>query len=216
MLMGLLTVGLPGSVLAARGQAQGQDTPFGYAKASDLIGKDIENADGDDLGDVEDLLIDRNGQVAFALVERNFFSRSGDAYVPVPWSVLRFDKDGDYVLNINKDRLNQAPSVDDDNWRKLDDAEYALAVYEFYGATPPMDVARGVERNTGMLRVSKSLMGEIVDLGNEFVIIKEQRGREITLRIDEDTKLPRDLAPGDQVTARYDQKRHAEIIKKMQ
>jgi hypothetical protein len=180
---------------------------LGFTKASDLIGQDVENSAGDDLGELDDILIDRNGQAVFGLVD-------GKKYVPVPWRAFQMNKDGDLTLNINGDRLRGAPSIDEDNWSKLNDPEFALGVFDFYGVEPPPQVARGT-RDTDMFRLTKRIQGDVLAISEDMLVIKETSGRETALHFDEGTKMPRTLSEGDRITARITQDRYAEVIKRV-
>jgi sporulation protein YlmC with PRC-barrel domain len=106
-------------------------------KASDLIGREVTNTQDQDLGDIEELAIDTHqGHIALAVVEFGGFLGMGTNKVAVPWKSFNFpvDDEGKLVLNINKEKLENAPTFDaDDN---LIDSAYVNNVYGFFGTTP--------------------------------------------------------------------------------
>lgn len=59
-------------------------------KASELIGKDVYGANNEDIGEVGDVLINRNGQVAGLVVDVGGFLGLGETHVAVPLHALQF------------------------------------------------------------------------------------------------------------------------------
>ena len=82
--------------------------------ADDVNGSDVYNLAGEKLGKIEDIMIDRiSGRAVYAVLSFGGFLGMGDKHYPLPWSTLRYDttKDG-YVVNMDKNRLEKAPSYD--------------------------------------------------------------------------------------------------------
>lgn len=107
-------------------------------KASDLIGKDIKNREGTDMGDVNELAIDlHSGRVAYAVVSFGGFLGIGDKLVAVPFRALKPGPKGDYLmLDVPKEKLEKAPNFDKDKWPDMDDDEWGRTVHGFYGVDP--------------------------------------------------------------------------------
>ena len=80
--------------------------------ADKVQGAKIYSATGDNLGSVDDLMIDeRNGTIAYAIMSVGGFLGIGSRYYPLPWSMLRFDTAlGGYVANIDRAQLKGAPA----------------------------------------------------------------------------------------------------------
>lgn len=115
----------------------------GAYRGTKLIGADVENPQGEDLGDIEDIVIDpQTGRVQYAVLSFGGFLGLGEKYFAVPWEALRREagqKLGDterYVLNIDKERLKNAPGFDKNNWPNMADRSWAKTVYTFYDVTP--------------------------------------------------------------------------------
>jgi len=104
--------------------------------ASKVKGTKVYNLQGDKLGSIDDLVIDkRSGQVRYAALEFGGFLGLGTDLYPVPWSTLRYDVDQDgYVVNIDKAQLEGAPRHSESTWPAYDD-EYGRKVYEYYGVS---------------------------------------------------------------------------------
>lgn len=104
--------------------------------ASKVKGTKVYNLQGDKLGSIDDVIIDkRSGQVRYAALEFGGFLGMGTDLYPVPWSTLRYDVDQDgYVINIDKAQLEGAPRHSGSAWPSYDD-EYGRRVYDYYGVT---------------------------------------------------------------------------------
>lgn len=151
----LLTAGLLGSTLMASA-ALAQTTPAqpssgapagvnfmtrleaGQMLASKIMDEDVVGADNKDIGDIEDLVLDRSGKVVAVVVEVD--AGIGDRTVALPLSAVqinaadaattgsvqgsgqttgstttRSSDDMRIVVNMPVDQLKSAPEFDDDN-----------------------------------------------------------------------------------------------------
>jgi sporulation protein YlmC with PRC-barrel domain len=102
--------------------------------AEKVNGTDVYNAKGEKLGDIEDVMIDKiSGQVAYAILSFGGLLGVGSKRFPLPWSALNYDtRKGGYIVNIDKDRLKDAPSFDADEDRSWT-ADYGRSVDKYYG-----------------------------------------------------------------------------------
>ena len=108
--------------------------------ASTLTGDDVTNPTGEDLGTLEDIMIDINsGRVAFAVVSFGGFLGSGDKLFAIPWGALSVDTE-EHVLVLNVDRrtLENAPGFERGNWPLTTngDEEWLVEIYDHYGYPP--------------------------------------------------------------------------------
>jgi sporulation protein YlmC with PRC-barrel domain len=99
-------------------------------------GTAVYNANGDKLGSIDDLVIDkRSGQVRYAALEFGGFLGMGTDRYPVPWAMLKYDTDKDgYVVPLTEDQLKQAPKYRDSDEPTYTD-DYGRRVYDYYGVT---------------------------------------------------------------------------------
>ncbi|MDY0747535.1 PRC-barrel domain-containing protein [Paucibacter sp. R3-3] len=106
--------------------------------SSKVEGTAVYNLQGDKLGSIDDLVIDkRSGQVRYAALEFGGFLGMGTDRYPLPWDQLRYDteKDG-YLINLDKSVLEGAPRYTEDDEPDYDD-DYGRKVYNYYGSTWP-------------------------------------------------------------------------------
>lgn len=104
--------------------------------SSSISDDDVVNTDGDDLGHVEDLMIDPvTGKVDYAVLSFGGFLGIGDKYFAVPFDQFSVDRENKrMVLNVDKDRLKDAPGFDKDDWPDFADAGFRTRVSDFYYA----------------------------------------------------------------------------------
>ena len=102
--------------------------------SSKVAGTAVYNANGDKLGSIDDIVIDKlSGKVRYAALEfGGLFGMGADRY-PVPWNMLKYATrlDG-YVVPIRKEQLEKAPRHSQGNTPEYDD-EYGRSVYNHYG-----------------------------------------------------------------------------------
>lgn len=107
-------------------------------KTSEAIGMDVRNAQNESLGDLNDLVIDVNRcQVVYSVLGFGGVLGVGEKLFAVPWRSLKLDRaEKTFVLNIDKDKLRNAPGFDRDKWPDMTDSPWSQRVYAFYGTEP--------------------------------------------------------------------------------
>ena len=103
--------------------------------ADTLMGNDVYNSDGEDLGDIKELMIDmQSGEVAYAVLSFGGVLGMGDKLFAVPWAALKLDTvNKRFTLNVPKERLKEAAGFDKDQWPMMADETWARGVHQFYG-----------------------------------------------------------------------------------
>jgi hypothetical protein len=106
--------------------------------SSKVEGTAVCNRRGERLGSVYNFMVDkRSGQVAYAVLFFGSFLGIGDSYYPLPWKALTYDRSqGGYVVDLDKNRFEGAPSYlrdEDAEWR---DPSYSQRIDDFYGPIP--------------------------------------------------------------------------------
>jgi sporulation protein YlmC with PRC-barrel domain len=106
--------------------------------ASTLSGDAVRNSAGEDLGKVDEIMIDiPTGRVAYAVLSFGGFLRMGNKLFAVPWNAMRVDEDQKcFVLDVDKQTLETAPGFDKDNWPDMADKTWGSDVYRHYGVKP--------------------------------------------------------------------------------
>lgn len=129
-------------------------------RASKIIGKNVENAQGENLGEVKDLIVDiGNQRVHYAVLSFGGTLGLGDKLFAYPINTFKTQADGDkLVLNVDKDKLKNAPGFDQDKWPDWTDNRYRGDVDRYFKT----DTAKAVPRNARMIRASE-LIGKNVD-----------------------------------------------------
>jgi sporulation protein YlmC with PRC-barrel domain len=108
--------------------------------ADTLIGTDVYNHKDEDLGDIEEIMLDmRTGRVSYAVLSFGGFLGMGEKLFAVPWNALTLDpKNQRFVLTVEKERLKQAPGFDKDKWPNMADQVWAEKIDAYYGTVPTL------------------------------------------------------------------------------
>lgn len=106
--------------------------------AGTLAGDRVRNTAGDDLGKVDEIMIDlASGRVAYVVLSFGGFLGIGDKLFAVPWDSLRVDEgEHQFILDVDRHTLENAPGFDKDNWPDMADPEFGAAIHQHYGRTP--------------------------------------------------------------------------------
>ncbi|MCY0853788.1 PRC-barrel domain-containing protein [Cupriavidus sp. D39] len=106
--------------------------------ADTLVGNDVYNHKGEDLGDIKEIMLDmRTGKVSYAVLSFGGFLGMGEKLFAVPWNALTLDTANKrFVLNVEKASLENAPGFDKDQWPDMADQSWAMQIHSFYGTQP--------------------------------------------------------------------------------
>ena len=106
--------------------------------ASSLSGDRVQNAAGEDLGKVKELMIDvPSTRVAYAVLSFGGVLGVGDKLFAVPFEALTLDEDEkQFILNVDKTTLENAPGFDKDSWPDMADQTWGSQIYQHYGLRP--------------------------------------------------------------------------------
>ena len=101
-------------------------------------GTAVYNRQGERLGSVYNFMVDkRSGQVEYAVMSFGGFLGIGDSYHPLPWKSLTYDtSQGGYVVDLDKDRLQKAPSYSSSEAPDWSDPGYGRRIDDYYGPFP--------------------------------------------------------------------------------
>ena len=103
--------------------------------AHTLAGNEVYNLEDEEVGDIEDIMLDvRSGTVCYAVLSFGGFFGMGGKLFAVPWRALELDTENKrFVLDVNKERLKDAPGFDKDHWPNMADQAWAKAIHTYYG-----------------------------------------------------------------------------------
>ncbi|MDO9599212.1 MAG: PRC-barrel domain-containing protein [Azoarcus sp.] len=112
--------------------------------ADTLIGNDVYNSNGDDLGDIKEIMLDmRSGRVGYAVLSFGGFLGMGEKLFAVPWDALTLDTmNKRFVLNVDPDRLKDAPGFDKDQWPDMANQAWSDEIHTYYRTKPYSDELR--------------------------------------------------------------------------
>jgi sporulation protein YlmC with PRC-barrel domain len=119
-----------------RTMADSVDETHELISARKVDGTSVYNANGDSLGSIHDIMINkRTGQVAYAVMSFGGFLGIGEKYHPLPWNMLKYDENqGGYRVNLSDDKLRNGPAY---SQTELDDdfvvGGYGRRVQDYYG-----------------------------------------------------------------------------------
>jgi sporulation protein YlmC with PRC-barrel domain len=90
--------------------ADSKMAPSPTADTRKLIGRSIKNADGETIGEIKSIYINKDGQVDSVMVGVGGFLGVGDREVRIAWSDLKITDNGEKVMvNMTKDELKAKP-----------------------------------------------------------------------------------------------------------
>ena len=88
-----------------------KDETASLISAGKVQGTNVYNTQGENLGEVYDVMIDkRSGKIAYAVMSFGGFLGVGNNYHPLPWNTLKYDtRQEGYVVGLTKQQLEGAP-----------------------------------------------------------------------------------------------------------
>ena len=109
--------------------------------ASTISGDKVRNTSGEDLGKIEDLMVDLDHtRIAYAVVSFGGMMGMGSKLFAIPMEALAVDTDAhEFVLNVPRETLEKAPGFDKNNWPDTSDLEWQARIYSHYGYAPYWD-----------------------------------------------------------------------------
>ena len=105
-----------------------------------VLAAKVKNTQNEELGKMEDLLLDKNEHVQFAIIGRGGVLGVGANYLAAPWSKLGISTNRDtnavtISIDSSKAELEKAPLVKGDNYATLLAPGFADEVRHFFGVT---------------------------------------------------------------------------------
>ena len=112
--------------------------------ADTLVGNDVYNNASEDIGEVKEIMLDmRTGKVSYAVLSYGGFLGMGEKLFAVPWDALKLDTENKrFTLNVQKDRLQEAPGFDKDHWPNMADPAWEKGIHAYYGTTQANSLPR--------------------------------------------------------------------------
>jgi sporulation protein YlmC with PRC-barrel domain len=115
-------------------------TPFRRVLSASTLAKDsVFNRMNENVGSIKEIMIDvPTGRVAYAVLSVGGFLGIGERLFAVPWEALTLDEDRKcFILDADKQRLENAPGFDKDNWPDMADSAWGSGVSSYWHMPSP-------------------------------------------------------------------------------
>ena len=115
-----------------------KDETVSLISADKVQGTPVYNTQGESLGEVEDVMIDkRSGKIAYAVMSFGGFLGIGNDYHPLPWKTLKYDtRQGGYVVGLTKQQLEGAPRFASNDNPAWGNRAFEQSIHDYYKAPP--------------------------------------------------------------------------------
>jgi sporulation protein YlmC with PRC-barrel domain len=102
--------------------------------ASKVKGTPVYNTQGEKVGTVEDVVLDKtSNNIMFAVLGSGGVLGVGEKYRPIPWSVLDYDPNkGGYIVALDRDRMDKAPAYRMEDLTMHDGAAVRNETFSYY------------------------------------------------------------------------------------
>jgi len=133
------------SVWFTAGAWAAEEMSWHLIRGNTFIGADVENPQGQDLGDIKDIVIDRSsGRIAYAVVSFGGFMGLGDKLFAVPWGAFSQATPSSqgvlgrttFILAVDKEQLTNSPGFDQNNWPQMATRDWVTNLYTYYKVPP--------------------------------------------------------------------------------
>jgi sporulation protein YlmC with PRC-barrel domain len=112
--------------------------PVKRLTATSIIGDKVENAEGENLGRIDNLMVNlRTGQVEYVVLQFGSFLGMGGKLFAIPFEELKLDPSRElFILNRDRDYLKNLPGFDQAHWPDTNEHAYFADVDKYWGSTP--------------------------------------------------------------------------------
>lgn len=103
--------------------------------SDDVIGVNVENKEGENLGEIEALMLNKyHGNVEYVVLSFGGFLNIGNKLFAMPWRIFNYDAEREcFVIPVNKEKLKNSPGFERDNWPNMSDENWARSINDYYG-----------------------------------------------------------------------------------
>ena len=117
--------------------------------ASSVQGSEVRTPSDEGIGEIKDIMIDvSTGEISYAVLSVSTgFLNLESKYFAVAWGALNFDRyradtygENVITLDVSKERLENSPGFDKDNWPTHPDSTFIDSVNSYYGIKGRRDV----------------------------------------------------------------------------
>ncbi|WP_194778135.1 PRC-barrel domain-containing protein [Pararhodonellum marinum] len=128
--------------------------------ASTIEGNTVRTLADEKIGSIKDVMLDaESGKVAYVVlsVDTGFLNLSSK-YFAIPWSAFSFHTEIDdvFILDVDRERLENSPGFDKDNWPSGPQRDFVNEVNTYYGIEEDFGISE--RESSGMHRSQSSDM----------------------------------------------------------
>jgi sporulation protein YlmC with PRC-barrel domain len=162
LISGVMTVflGLTVASMSAQTQTTASSNTT-YIQTSKFIGKKVKSAQGDEIGTVKDIVLDRStGCLAYTVVSTSGGGGGtqagvGGKMVAVPWAVFSPSSDLNVLtVTVDRERIYNAPVFDYARIEEYSRPDYINNVYGYFGVTAGAAVGAAYSSSTGQTQTT--------------------------------------------------------------
>jgi sporulation protein YlmC with PRC-barrel domain len=123
-------------------------------KAKDVIGMKVKNVNNEDVGKVDNLMVNLSaGRIAYAILDPDASFNVGNNLFALPPDALTWNKDQKVLTSdVTREKMTSAPQFSKEQWQMLSDPSYGAKVYRHYGKDAYFESSKALEptgRETG-------------------------------------------------------------------
>jgi sporulation protein YlmC with PRC-barrel domain len=177
-----------------------------------LKGSGVEDTQGQKLGVLDDLIVDRNGNIKYGIISHGGILGFGDTMTPVPWSSMMKKVAGEtLVVNVTKKKLEQGLHFTTDTWPNFAESTLDKKIHSYYeegaesekytgseskGSEGAKGVSEGPYRMSSIVnKTAKDPQNQEVGRTSEVIIDREGKASYLILETDiaikpEDPMIP--------------------------
>lgn len=102
--------------------------------AESITGDEVCNMQDEKLGKIQNIMLDMaEGKIRYVVLSAGGFLGMGDRLFAVPWQALTLDRENQrFMLDVDAERLKNAPGFDKDQWPDMADASWNSSVASYY------------------------------------------------------------------------------------
>lgn len=112
-----------------------------FLQATAIIGGKVKNPAGEDLGTIENIMINLlSTRVTYAVLSFGGLFGLGEKYFAIPMEAMALDpEDQVFILNVPREKLDETHGFDKDNWPNMADRQWETGIYSHYNLRPYWD-----------------------------------------------------------------------------
>ena len=113
------------------------NAPLRRLTATSIIGDKVESLDGEDLGKIDNLMINvQSGEIEYVVLEFGSFLGLGGKLFAIPYQHLYLNAEKEcFILNRDRDSFKNTPGFDSNHWPDTNDHAYYQDVDTYWGAS---------------------------------------------------------------------------------